>query len=179
MHRNPKNTQNTDDFLCSGMKLLLPTWLLGFSTRGEKDTISTMLTVPSDLTMHHIDPTGLALPRLENQLASPRSESQLTPFFQQSPKILSPSLPGMTSFTPQSHFLSGVFIMTSVIVTPSSRECEHLRSMCVPACALSRIVLSLTKPNDNTKNDNIKKIIPQLYNITPRSISKSIISSTC
>ena len=49
--------------------------------------------------------------------------------------------------------------MTSVIVTSSPREREHLRSMCAPTRALSRIVLSLTKPNDN-----IKKIIPQLYN---------------
>ena len=57
------------------------------------------------------------------------------------------------------HFLSGVFIMTSVIVTWSACEPEPLRSMCVPARVLSRIVLSLTKQNDKiqpTKNDNIK-----------------------
>ena len=58
--------------------------------------------------------------------------------------------------------------MTYVIVTSSAREHEHLHSMSAPARALSRIVLSLTKPNDKikpTKNDDIKKIIPQLYNI--------------
>ena len=47
----------------------------------------------------------------------------------------------------QSHFQSGVFIMTFVIVTSSAREYE-LHSMCAPACALCRIVLSLTKPNE-------------------------------
>ena len=58
--------------------------------------------------------------------------------------------------------------MTSVIVTSSLCEREHLRSMCPPIRALTRIVLSLTKPKDKiypTENDNIKKILPQLYNI--------------
>ena len=57
--------------------------------------------------------------------------------------------------------------MTFVIVTSSVHERE-LHSMCAPARALSRIVLSLTKPNDKispTKNDNIKKILTQYYNI--------------
>ena len=61
---------------------------------------------------------------------------------------------------PQFHFLSGVFIMTSVTVTSSPRARENLRSMCVPTRALSRNVLSLTKPPDKiwpTKNDNIRK----------------------
>ena len=70
-----------------------------FSTRGKRDTISTMLTVPSDPKTHHVDPNGLASSRLENQLTSSSFKSQLTAFFQKSPKILSPSLPGMTSFT--------------------------------------------------------------------------------
>ena len=34
----------------SGTKLLLPSWLLGFSTREERDTIFTMLTAPYDPT---------------------------------------------------------------------------------------------------------------------------------
>ena len=38
--------------------------------------------------------------------------------------------------------------MTSVIVTSSLREREHLRSMRAPTRALSRIVQSLTKPKD-------------------------------
>ena len=47
-----------------------------------------------------------------------------------------------------SHILSWVFIMTSVIVISPLRECEHLRPICAPTRALSRIVLSLTKPKD-------------------------------
>ena len=47
MHRNPETLTT---FFSSGTKRLLPSWLLGFSTRGERDTISTMLIVPSDPT---------------------------------------------------------------------------------------------------------------------------------
>ena len=68
--------------------------------------------------------------------------------------------------------------MISVIVTSSPNEREHLRSMCAPTRALSRIVPSLTKPNDKiepTKNDNIKKIIPQLYNTTRENLPQSFI----
>ena len=46
----------------------------------------------------------------QSRLASPKSESQLTVFFQ-IPK--SSALPGMTSFTYPVHFLSEVFIVTS------------------------------------------------------------------
>ena len=136
MHRNPKNTRNTDNSLGSGMKLLLPSFSLGFSTRGERDTISTMLTVPSDPTTRgHPIVHNWTPPRFESQLLSSIFKSQLTAFFQKSPKILSP-------------FPIRGFIMTSVIITSSPREREHLRSMCAPARALSRIVLSLTKPKD-------------------------------
>ena len=38
--------------------------------------------------------------------------------------------------------------MTYVIVTSSPHEREHLHSICAPTRALSRIVLSLTKPKD-------------------------------
>ena len=46
MHRNPETLTT---FFSSGTKLL-PSLSLGFSTRGERDTIFTMLTVPSDPT---------------------------------------------------------------------------------------------------------------------------------
>ena len=49
---------------------------------------------------------------------------------------------------PHPHFLSRDFIMTSVIVTSSPREGEHLHSMCAPTHELSRKVLSLTKLKD-------------------------------
>ena len=45
-------------------------------------------------------------------------------FFSEIPKIQSPSLPGMSSFTPQSHLPSCVFIMTFVIFTSSAHERE-------------------------------------------------------
>ena len=47
MRRNPETLTT---FFSSGTKLLLPSLSLGFSTRGERDIIFTMLTVPSDTT---------------------------------------------------------------------------------------------------------------------------------
>ena len=112
------------------------------STRGERDTISTMLTVPSDPTTR-----GLAWPRRGSgsQLASSRFKSQLTVFLKNHPKS---SAHASAYSHPQAHFLSGIFIMTSMIPISSPREREHLHSMCAPNCALSQIVLSLTKPKD-------------------------------
>ena len=81
------------------------------------------------------------------QLDWPRPESNLKWRLFRNHRIPSPSLLVMRSFTPQSHFLSGVIIMTFVIVISSARERE-LYSMCAPARALSRIVQSPTKPND-------------------------------
>ena len=105
-----RKTRNTDDSLGSGTKLLLPSWILGFSTQGERHTWCHSL--------------------------------------------------------PQFHFLSGGFIMTSVIVTSSLCEREHLRSMCALTRALSRKVLSRTKPKDKikpTKNENKKKMSFRSY----------------
>ena len=137
MYRNPETLTT---FFSSGTKLLLPSWLLGFSTRGERDTIFTILTVPSDPTIHSASHSPNWTHLIQLQIST-------LLFFKitKNPTLL---LPGKTSFALQSHFLSGVFIMTSVIVTSSTCEREHLCWMCVPACALSRIVLSLTKPND-------------------------------
>ena len=63
--------------------------------------------------------------------------SNLNSLFFSNSKILSPSLPGMTSFTSPVHFLSGFFIVTSVIVTstPHTRvntytQCVHLTNPC-------------------------------------------------
>ena len=84
--------------------------------------------------------TGLAQVRSSTRFVQRQISTNC--FFKKITKIPSPSLPGLTSFTPQSHFISGVFIMTFVIVTSSARERE-LYSMCAPARALS-----LTKPND-------------------------------
>ena len=158
MHRNPETLTTLGS---SDTKLLLHSWLLSFQheerERHKQFLLSWLFHLTPPRAAHLVDPNGLASPRLENQLALPRSESQLasssfksqlTAFFQKSPKILSSSLPGMTAFTSLVHFLSGIFIMTSVIVTSFPREREHLRSMFAPTRALSRPSLSLTKPKD-------------------------------
>ena len=148
--------RNTDDSLCSGTKLLLPSWLLGFRHE-ERETqfLLCWLFVQRQLSTYWPNKraripqqtTGRASPRFESQLASSILKSQLTAFFK-IPKNHSPSLPGITPFTSPVLFLSGVFIMTSVIVTSSPRQREHLHSMCSPTRSLNRKVLSLTKPKD-------------------------------
>ena len=82
MHRNPKTLTT---FFSSGTKLLLPSWLFGFSTGGERVTqflLCWLFHLTQQRAVHHVDPTGLASPRLENQLVAPRSESQLPAIFQ-------------------------------------------------------------------------------------------------
>ena len=147
MHKNPETLTT---LFSSGTKLLLPSWLLGLRHE-ERETQFLICWL-----FHQTQQTRGAS-RRSTGLASPKSESQLTAFSKIT-KIPSPSFPGMTSFVHQVHFLSGVFIMTFVIVTSSAHERGHLHSMCPPARGLSRIVLSLTKPNDKiypTKNDYI------------------------
>ena len=107
-----------------------------FDTRRERHTIFTRLTVPTSPTVNSPSWTG------------PAQSQMSTNVFFEITKNLGPSFPGITSFTPQSHFLTGGFIMTFVIVISSAHERE-LYSMCAtPALALSRIVQSPTKPND-------------------------------
>ena len=98
-------------------------------TRERETQFLSMLTFPSDPTTCGTPPQtiGLASASSENQLPSSSVESQLS-----NSKILSPSLPRMTSSRPLSNFLSGVFIVTSMIVTSTLRAHEHLHSMCAP-----------------------------------------------
>ena len=135
MHRNPKNNRNTDDPLGSGRKLLLPSWLLGFKPE-EKETqflLCWLFHLTPPRVVHLVNPTGLASPRFENQLASCRFKFQLTAFFQKSPKILSPSLPGMTSFTSLVLFpIQGFYydicdchILPARAWTPALKECPY------------------------------------------------------
>ena len=69
-------------------------------------------------------------------------------FFQKSPKFSAHRFRAWRHSHPQAHFLSGGFIMTFVNVTSSTREREHLHSMCAPERVLSRKFPSLTKPID-------------------------------
>ena len=92
-----------------------------FSTRGEKDTIFTMLTVPSDSKTHGTPPRP-NWPRLGSNLN--------WPLFSKYPRIPAHRFRAWRHSHPQSYVLSGVFIMTSVIVTSSPLVREHLPSMC-------------------------------------------------
>ena len=143
MHRNPANT---NDSLCSGTKRLLTFWVLGFLTWGERDTQFLLCWLFLHLTQqcaaHPVVPnwTGLAQAQKSTRLFQRQISTNC--FFQKSPKF------SAHHFRAWHHFLSGVFIMTFVIVTSSAHEHEHLHSMCAPAHALSQTVLSLTKQND-------------------------------
>ena len=100
MHRNPETLTT---FFSSRTKLIIPSWLLGFQ-HDDRDTqffLCWLFHLTPPRTAHLVDPIRLASPRSRNQLASSSFKSQLCFFFffQKSPKILSPSLPGMTSFT--------------------------------------------------------------------------------
>ena len=168
-----ENTRNTDDFLCSGTKLLLPSLSLGFSPRGERGTHNfSMLTVrPSSAFDSLTQPTNARTPQSTNSLASPRSEKstrfvllQISThcFYSKSLRIPAHRFRAWRHSHPQSLFPIWGFYCH---ILPARAWTPALIS--APTHALSRKVLSLTKPKDKlykTKNDNIKKILPQLFN---------------
>ena len=81
MHRNPKNIRNTDDFLGSGTKLLLPSWLLGFQHEERERHNFYYADCSSSVSFQLTDPTNARAP-CSKQLDSSRSKSQLIAFFQ-------------------------------------------------------------------------------------------------
>ena len=125
---------------CSGTKLLLPSWLIGFQyeERGTQILLCWLFHLIQQCAAHLVDPTGLASLRLRNQLASPRSKSQLTAFFSKNHQ---------KSSAPVLFRIQGFYYDICDCHIPP-RERKHLRSMCASTRALSRIVLSLTKPKD-------------------------------
>ena len=130
-----RKTQNTDDSLGTGTKLLLPSLSLGFSTRGERDTIFTMLTVSSDPTNARAHPaannwTGLTQTRIPTRSVQVQISTHC--LYSKSLRIPAHRFRAWRHSYPQSLFLSGVFIVTSVIVTSSPRAHEHLHSICAP-----------------------------------------------
>ena len=75
----------------------------------------------------------------------------------------SPSLPGITSFTSPVYLLWHLWLSHPPRVRVNTcTQCVHLTKPCTKPKGSK-----LIKPKDkiyNTKNDNIKKILPQLYN---------------
>ena len=167
--------RNTDDSLGSGTKLLLPSLSLGI-WHEERETqffyadclsiVSSQLTQPTRLrTPQSTNWTGLAQVRKINSLR-PSSNLNSLLFFKIT-KNPSLSLPGMTSFTSPVPFpiWGFYFDICDCHILPTRTWTPALMS--APTHAVTRKVLSLTKPKDKiykTKNDNIKKILPQLYN---------------
>ena len=70
-------------------------------------------------------------PTKKNRLPSSRLESQLTTIFQ-IPKSSARRFRAWRHSRPWSYFLSGVLIVTSLIVTSFPRAREYLHSMCAP-----------------------------------------------
>ena len=136
-----RNTRNTDVSLGTGMKLLLPSLILGFQYE-ERETLNfSMLTVRPSLAFNSLTQpthvrtsqfiTGPASPRSKNKLASSKSKSQLLLLLKIT-KNPSPSLPDMTSFTSPVTFLIWGFYcdICDCHILPARRE--HLHSMCAP-----------------------------------------------
>ena len=151
MHRNPETGETLTTFFSSGTKRLLLFFRLLVFWHEERETQFLLCW----LFLHR--PSVNSPAELSAQNQNLNSLTQQTRGASRRPQLdwpcPSPNLNycffknHQKSFTLQSHFLSGVFIMTFVIVTSSTRECE-LYSMCAPARALSQIVLSQTKPKD-------------------------------
>ena len=174
-----RKTRNTDDSLGSGTKLLLPSLSKGFRHE-ERDTQFFYADCSSVVSSQLTDSTNTrALPAVHNwtghtqvrKINSLRLSSNLNSLLLfKITKNPSPLLPGMTSFTSPVLFqiwsfycdICNCHILPARVWTPALNVCTKLSQ------ALSRKDLSLTKPKDKiykTKNDNIKKILPQLYNI--------------
>ena len=157
-----RKTRNTDDSLGSGTKLLLPSLSLGFRHE-ERETQFFLCWLFLWLNK------GARAPR-NKQLDSPRPDSnpnssRLSPnlnslLLYKISKNPSPSLPGMTSFTSPVLFpIWGFYCdICDCHIIPVHAWTPALMS--APTHALTRKVLSQTKPEDKiykTKNDNIKK----------------------
>ena len=139
-YRNPKNTKH---WRLSWFRYETFIYILEFKVFRHEERESqflTMLTVcPSSVLNslseptrgHPVDPNWSRLGELR-KTPRPIKVQISTKCFFSNPKILSYSLLGMTSFTSPVSFLSGVLIVTSVIVTSSQCAHEHLHSMCAP-----------------------------------------------
>ena len=129
--RNPKNTEHLRLYFWFRYKTFIYLFEFKVFRHEERKTqFLSMLTFPSD--PHHVrpPPQTTASASSENRLASSKPKSQLTVFFKfQNPQ---PLASGHDFIHVPSPFLSGFFIVTSVIVTSALRAREHLHSTCAP-----------------------------------------------
>ena len=155
MHRNPKNTQNTDDSLGPGTKLLLPSLSLGFRHE-ERETqffyadcsfiISSQLTDPNNTcarTPQSTNWTGLTQVWKINSLRLSSNLNSLLLF--KITKNPSPSLPGMTSFTSPSFISYLGFLLWHLWLSypPSHTPLNTCVNVCTYPC---------TKPKGSKPN---------------------------
>ena len=137
-------------------------WLLVFfDTRRERHThtIFAMLTVSTDPTTRGASCrpnwTGLAKAQkstrfVQRQISTHSSsfKSQLPAFLKKSPKILSPSLPGMTSFTsPVSFAIRGFYYDVCDCYIPCARARTAALNVCIYPCTK----LNSSKPNQTER----------------------------
>ena len=180
-----RKTGNTDDLLGSGTKLLLPSLSLGF--RHEKretqffyvdcsSTVSFQLTDSTNACVHPaVKKLDSPRPGPKNQLASSKFKSQLTAFIQNHLESQPITSGHDVIHIPSPIFYLGFLLWHLWFLHPLRARAWTPALMSAPTHALSRKVLSLTKPKDKickTKNDNIKKILPQLYNRCDRVLCK-------
>ena len=126
------------DFLGSGTKLLFTLLSLRFfDMRRERETHTHTISFYADFSIwpHHVwHPAAnywSGLGKLQKSTCFVQAQISTHCFFQ-IPKSSAHRFQAWRHSRRRSHFLSGVFIMTSVIVTSSPRVREHLHSMCTP-----------------------------------------------
>ena len=132
-----REIRNTDDYPLFRYETFINFLTFSFSTLGERDTIFTMLTVPTSPT---VTPgwTGPARPKVKSQLTA---FSKITKFSAHRFRAWRHSHPSNISYL--------WFLLWHLWLSYLLRACVNC-TQCVgaPAPALSRIVHNPTKPND-------------------------------
>ena len=145
MHRNLEKLMTLGS---SGKKLLLPSWLLGFSTRGERDT-QFLLCWLFHLTQHRAahpvvhNWTGLAQVPKSTRFVQPQISSNYF-FFKNHTKSSVHRFQAWRHSHPQSYFLSGFFYYDIC-------EC-HILPAQAWTLALNVFPYPCTKPNSSEPN---------------------------
>ena len=183
-HRSPKNTKHWRLSFGSGMKLLITFCSLRFfDMRRERHNFFLCwlfhLTPPRVAPHHKL----LVWPWQAPKINFLPLASNLNSLFFSNSKILSPSLPGMTSFTSLVSFpISGFYCdICDCHIRPvhvnTCTQCVHLTNPCTKpkGSQLTKLKGKIYK----TINDNIKKILPQLYNtIIQQSVPLTLADET-